>query len=80
MKLIVGLGNPGKEYSSTRHNVGFSFLDYYLNAKKILEKWSKKFDGEYIQTTIGNEKIIFLPDNGPLIFDRLATKSPYSFL
>ena len=30
MKLVVGLGNPGKEYSETRHNAGYMALDYYL--------------------------------------------------
>lgn len=61
MKLIIGLGNPGKEYNNTRHNIGFMFLDAYLNYKKENSvKWSSKFNGLYYQCFLSNEKVIFL--------------------
>lgn len=59
MKLIVGLGNPGKEYQNTRHNVGFMVLDRYI--KRNDKEFSKnKFNGIYSEIIIGGEKVIFL--------------------
>lgn len=42
MKFIVGLGNPGKKYSSTRHNVGFAVLDNFAEDKSL--KWREYKD------------------------------------
>lgn len=56
MKLIVGLGNPGKQYENTRHNVGFYVLDKYLGDVK----WSLKFNGLYYEKNVDGEKYIFL--------------------
>ena len=59
MKLIVGLGNPGKEYENTRHNVGFDIVDNY--AKKYnLDINKSKFEGKYVDSIINNEKVIIL--------------------
>lgn len=59
MKLVVGLGNPGKEYEKTRHNVGFDIVDEYLNRKNI-ELKKEKYNGLYAEININNEKVIFL--------------------
>lgn len=59
MKLIVGLGNPGKEYENTRHNIGFQTIDLF--AQKLGITISKsKFNGLYVETLIHNEKTILL--------------------
>lgn len=60
MKLIVGLGNPGKEYENTRHNVGFMVVDNYISKKNLGDSWKSKFNGLYLETNIGGEKVIFV--------------------
>lgn len=59
MKLIVGLGNPGKEYEKTRHNIGFSIIDNYVESKKLGD-FKSKDNGLYLKTRIFDEDVIFL--------------------
>ena len=59
MKLIAGLGNPGKKYDKTKHNTGFMALDHYLN-KNNLNLDKDKFDGLWTKQKINGEDVIFL--------------------
>lgn len=59
MYLIVGLGNPGKEYQNTRHNIGFRYLDYFCKEHRI-DLNRSKMNGIYGEITIQGEKVILL--------------------
>lgn len=71
MKIIVGLGNPGEEYSKTRHNTGWLFLDY-LSKVYDVEITKKNCDALVGETRINGEKIIFAK---PLTFMNLSGNS-----
>jgi PTH1 family peptidyl-tRNA hydrolase len=59
MKLIVGLGNPGKKYEGTRHNVGFEVIDR-LAHEAAAEAPRSKFDGMLWECLLGGEKSLLL--------------------
>src|SRR5574344_1295157 len=69
MKLVVGLGNPGKEYVNTRHNVGFMFLDSLYNDFKL----NKKFNA--LECLIGDTIII-----KPLSYMNLSGDVVYKYV
>ncbi len=71
MKLIVGLGNPGKEYDHTRHNCGFEVIDALASFFQIsLDK--KQFKGEIALTKFLGEDVILLK---PLTYMNVSGES-----
>ncbi|UCZ55192.1 aminoacyl-tRNA hydrolase [Bacillus shivajii] len=71
MKLIVGLGNPGKKYDGTRHNIGFEVIDQCQESLSISLDQSK-FKGTFGYRQIGEEKIFLLK---PLTYMNLSGES-----
>ena len=59
MFLIVGLGNPGREYENTRHNIGFAAIDI-IAEKYNIDVNRTKFKGEYGEGFINGNKVILL--------------------
>ncbi len=59
MKLIVGLGNPGRTYQDTRHNVGYVVVD--LLAHELgAPGWQRKFDGLLSRAAGGDDSLLLL--------------------
>lgn len=76
MYLIVGLGNPGKEYENTRHNVGFDVVDM-IGKKYNIDINREKFNGAYGEGIIEGEKVILLK---PLTYMNLSGESVRGFV
>jgi PTH1 family peptidyl-tRNA hydrolase len=60
LKLIVGLGNPGPQYDSNRHNAGFIFLHHLCKSYGGALRGESKFFGEFGKVTIAGQDILLL--------------------
>jgi PTH1 family peptidyl-tRNA hydrolase len=77
MKLIVGLGNPGKQYENTRHNIGFMALDKYASENNLSFKIESRFEGLITQTTYQGEKVILFK---PVTYMNLSGRAIYKVI
>ncbi|SIT11433.1 peptidyl-tRNA hydrolase [Roseivivax lentus] len=59
MKLLVGLGNPGRDYAGNRHNIGFMALDR-IAEDHGLTPWKSKFQGLIAEGRLGADKVLLL--------------------
>jgi PTH1 family peptidyl-tRNA hydrolase len=71
MRLIVGLGNPGREYEKTRHNIGFEVIDR-LSERLSISLTHSKLKGLYGIGQVNGEKVLLLK---PLTYMNLSGES-----
>jgi PTH1 family peptidyl-tRNA hydrolase len=71
MKLLVGLGNPGKKYEGTRHNVGFDLLAE-LAHQHGASKPKTKFEAELAEVAVAGERLLLV---APQTFMNLSGRS-----
>jgi len=79
MKLIIGLGNPGKEYAKTRHNVGFMVIDALAKNLGVDFKLNKKFQAEIAVIKNGKEEIVLAKPQTFMNLSGISTRAILDF-
>lgn len=76
MKIIIGLGNPGKEYANTRHNIGFMVIDQLANRQNV-NQFKEKFKALIGEYKYGAEKVLLVK---PMTFMNASGESVVDIL
>ena len=77
MKLIVGLGNPGKQYENTRHNIGFMSVDKFAEENNLDFKIESRFEGLLSIFTYKGEKVALFK---PVTYMNLSGRAVYKLV
>ena len=72
MKLVIGLGNPGKQYESTRHNAGFMAIDTFAERYNVSFSLDTKLSGMIGTLNLNGNKAILLK---PMTYMNLSGES-----
>ena len=76
MKVIAGLGNPGREYAATRHNVGWWLIDHLAGVWRF-DGWKKDGDSHVAAGSVGGTKVKLIK---PQTFMNLSGSALHPFL
>ena len=80
MILIAGLGNPGRKYKKTRHNIGFRIIDEFQKENSFPKfKLGKKFQSEMSESALAGEKVILAKPQTYMNSSGTAVKSLLGF-
>ena len=71
MKIVVGLGNPGRKYAGTRHNIGFEVVRV-LAERNAGDRWRSRFEAETVEVQIRGERLLLI---APQTFMNLSGRS-----
>lgn len=78
MKIVVGLGNPGKKYDGTRHNVGFDVIDRLASAPGA-SSFSSRFQAQIAEVREGDEKVLLVKPETFMNLSGLAVRHLVDF-
>lgn len=77
MKVVVGLGNPGKQYEETRHNAGFMVVEHLAKAWSVEGKHEVRFEAMVGEGRVGSDKVLLVE---PLTFMNLSGRAVQKIL